>query len=161
MRQSRHEPVVTMQSLAMLGRAFCHAALTVASALSSPCSIVQDSFYMDRLADERDRGVTIMPNTKEFNTARWIISIIDAPGRHDIIMKYIITGASLVDVAPIMVPADGLLRQLPRRIYLSSVKQICFGEFTSKCAIAGYRKSKETDTTRPRTSCSACSSMSV
>ena len=58
-----------MQYLAMLGRAFCHEALTVASALSSPCSIVEEALYMDRLADERDRGVTIMPNTKEFNTA--------------------------------------------------------------------------------------------
>lgn len=38
------------------------------------------AFYMDRQKEERERGVTIACTTKEFFTAKWHYTIIDAPG---------------------------------------------------------------------------------
>lgn len=38
------------------------------------------AFYMDRAKEERERGVTIACTTKEFFTAMWHYTIIDAPG---------------------------------------------------------------------------------
>merc|ERR1712187_466508 len=103
------------------------------------------AFYMDRQKEERERGVTIACTTKEFFTAKWHYTIIDAPGHRDFI-KNMITGASQADVALIMVPADGNFttaiargnhkageiqgqtRQHSRLINLLGVKQICIGE---------------------------------
>jgi translation elongation factor EF-1alpha len=50
-----------------------------AAALGKPESSAY-AFHMDRLKEERQRGVTITCTTKECFTDKWHYSIIDAPG---------------------------------------------------------------------------------
>jgi elongation factor 1-alpha len=117
------------------------------------------AFYMDKSKEERARGVTIACTTKEFFTARYHYTVIDAPGHRDFI-KNMISGASQADVALIMVPADGNFttaiqrgnhkqgivqgqtRQHARLINLLGVKQIIVGINKMDTDVAGYKKER-------------------
>jgi elongation factor 1-alpha len=117
------------------------------------------AFYMDRSKEERARGITIMCTTKEFFTEKYHYTIVDAPGHRDYV-KNMISGSSQVDVALIMVPADGNFataiakgdpkageiqgqtRQHARLINLLGVKQVIIGVNKMDSDTAGYSKER-------------------
>jgi elongation factor 1-alpha len=103
------------------------------------------AFYMDNNKEERERGITIQCNTKEFFTDSKHYTIIDAPGHRDFI-KNMIGGASQADVALLLVPANkgafetaiqkadhstgqqqGQTRQHARLLFLLGIEQIIVG----------------------------------
>jgi elongation factor 1-alpha len=120
------------------------------------------AFYMDRQKEERERGVTIACTTKEFFTASYHYTVIDAPGHRDFI-KNMITGASQADCALLMVPADGNFttaiakgnakagevqgqtRQHSVLINLLGVKQLAVGVNKMDCDVAGYGEARYTE----------------
>ena len=63
------------------------------------------AYYMDTNKEERERGVTVNCNTKEFYTDSYHYSIVDAPGHRDYV-KNMISGAGQADAALILIPAE-------------------------------------------------------
>jgi elongation factor 1-alpha len=103
------------------------------------------AYYLDTCKEERERGVTIQCNTKEFFTEKYHYTIVDAPGHKDYI-KNMITGSATADVGMLLVPAEkggfeaaiakadaklgvdeGQTRQHARLLYLLGVEQILVG----------------------------------
>jgi len=103
------------------------------------------AYYLDTCKEERERGVTIQCNTKEFFTEKYHYTIVDAPGHKDYI-KNMITGSATADVGMLLVPAEkggfeaaiakadakmgveeGQTRQHARLLYLLGVDQIIVG----------------------------------
>jgi len=103
------------------------------------------AYYLDTCKEERERGVTIQCNTKEFFTTNYHYTIVDAPGHKDYI-KNMITGSATADVGLLLVPAErggfeaaiakadaklgveeGQTRQHARLLYLLGVEQIIVG----------------------------------
>merc|ERR1712007_161592 len=103
------------------------------------------AYYLDTCKEERERGVTIQCNTKEFYTEKYHYTIVDAPGHKDYI-KNMITGSATADVGLLLVPAEkggfeaaiakadpkagveeGQTRQHARLLYLLGVEQIIVG----------------------------------
>ncbi|MGC8691542.1 MAG: translation elongation factor EF-1 subunit alpha [Thermoplasmata archaeon] len=77
------------------------------------------AWVMDRLKEERERGVTIDIAHKEFETAKYYFTIIDAPGHRDFV-KNMITGTSQADAAILVVSAkEGVQEQTREHIYLA------------------------------------------
>ncbi len=77
------------------------------------------AFVMDRLKEERERGLTIDLAHHEFQTPKYYVTIIDAPGHKDFI-KNMITGTSQADGAVLVVSAkDGVQSQTKEHITLS------------------------------------------
>mmetsp|Transcript_113899 Transcript_113899/g.318184 ORF Transcript_113899/g.318184 Transcript_113899/m.318184 type:complete len:455 (-) Transcript_113899:182-1546(-) len=103
------------------------------------------AYYLDTCKEERERGVTIQCNTKEFFTEKYHYTIVDAPGHKDYI-KNMITGSATADVGMLLVPAEkggfeaaiakadpklgveeGQTRQHARLLYLLGVDQLLVG----------------------------------
>jgi len=103
------------------------------------------AYYLDTNKEERERGLTIKSNTKDFYTEKYHFSVVDAPGHKDYI-KNMITGSSTADVGLLLVPAEkggfeaaiakadpkmgveeGQTRQHARLLYLLGVDQLIVG----------------------------------
>lgn len=79
------------------------------------------AFAMDRLKEERERGVTIDIAHKDFNTQKYYFTIIDAPGHKDFV-KNMITGASQADAAVLVCSAkEGVQAQTIEHAFLLKV----------------------------------------
>ena len=79
------------------------------------------SLLLDGLAAEREQNITIDIAHRFFTTARRKFIVIDAPG-HEEYTANMATGASLADVAVVLVAADeGLTRQTRRHLAILSM----------------------------------------
>lgn len=76
------------------------------------------AFVMDRIKEERERGVTIDLAYRKIMTNKFQVTIIDAPGHKDFV-KNMITGASQADAAFLVVAAEsGVQPQTKEHIWL-------------------------------------------
>ena len=84
-------------------------------------------FVMDKLGEERERGVTIDLAHQKFSTAKYDYTVVDCPGHRDFV-KNMITGASQADAAVLVVAAnDGVMPQTKEHMFLSmtlGIKQL-------------------------------------
>ncbi len=86
------------------------------------------AYIMDKIKEERERGVTIDLAYKKIMTQKWQITIIDAPGHRDFV-KNMITGASQADAAFLVIAAPaGVQPQTTEHLWLlrtMGVKNVC------------------------------------
>lgn len=79
------------------------------------------AFIMDKLKEERERGVTIDIMHQRFDTNKYYFTLIDAPGHRDFV-KNMITGTSQADGAILVVSCkDGIQEQTKEHAYLAKV----------------------------------------
>ncbi|RLF49397.1 MAG: translation elongation factor EF-1 subunit alpha [Thermoplasmata archaeon] len=77
------------------------------------------AFVMDRLKEERERGLTIDVAHRRFDTDKYYFTIIDAPGHRDFV-KNMITGTSQADAAVLVVAApEGVMAQTKEHVFLA------------------------------------------
>ncbi len=85
------------------------------------------AWIMDKVKEERERGVTIDVAHKRFDTDNYYFTVIDAPGHRDFV-KNMITGTSQADAAVLVVAApEGVMAQTKEHAWLArtlGVKQM-------------------------------------
>uniref|UniRef100_G1T3I6 Elongation factor 1-alpha n=1 Tax=Oryctolagus cuniculus TaxID=9986 RepID=G1T3I6_RABIT len=95
------------------------------------------AWVLDKLKAERERGITIDISLWKFETSKYYVTIIDAPGHRDFI-KNMITGTSQADCAVLIVAAgvgkfeagiskNGQTREHALLAYMLGVKQLIVG----------------------------------
>merc|ERR1711884_252597 len=95
------------------------------------------AWVMDKLQSERERGITIDIALWKFETTKYYVTIIDAPGHRDFI-KNMITGTSQADCAVLIIASgngefeagiskDGQTREHALLAYTLGVKQMIIG----------------------------------
>jgi len=95
------------------------------------------AWVLDKLKAERERGITIDITLWKFETPKYYVTVIDAPGHRDFI-KNMITGTSQADVAVLIVAAgtgefeagiskNGQTREHALLAYTLGVKQMIIG----------------------------------
>ena len=86
------------------------------------------AYVMDRIKEERERGITIDLAYKKIVTQKYQITIIDAPGHKDFV-KNMITGASQADAAFLVISApSGVQPQTKEHLWLlrtMGVQKLC------------------------------------
>jgi len=86
------------------------------------------AYVMDKIKEERERGVTIDLAYKKIVTNKFEITVIDAPGHRDFV-KNMITGASQADAAFLVIAAPaGVQPQTTEHLWLlrtMGVKNLC------------------------------------
>jgi len=76
------------------------------------------AFVMDRLKEERERGLTIDLSYQKLITKKFQVTIIDAPGHRDFV-KNMITGTSQADAAILTVACQhGVMAQTKEHLWL-------------------------------------------
>ncbi len=85
------------------------------------------AWVMDKMKEERERGLTIDIAHRRFDTDKYYFTIIDAPGHRDFV-KNMITGTSQADAAVLVVSApDGVQEQTKEHAWLArtlGIKQL-------------------------------------
>ncbi|CAH2012092.1 unnamed protein product [Acanthoscelides obtectus] len=88
------------------------------------------AWVLDKLKAERERGITIDIALWKFETSKYYVTIIDAPGHRDFI-KNMITGTSQADCAVLIVAAgiskNGQTREHALLAFTLGVKQLIVG----------------------------------
>jgi elongation factor 1-alpha len=101
------------------------------------------AYVMDRIKEERERGVTIDLAYKKILTQKYQITIIDAPGHRDFV-KNMITGASQADAAFLVIAAPaGVQPQTTEHLWLlrtMGVKNVCVA--INKMDAVDYKEDK-------------------
>ena len=100
-------------------------------------------FVMDKLTEERERGVTIDLAHAKFETPKYGFTIVDCPGHRDFV-KNMITGASQADAAVLVVAIDdGVMPQTKEHIFLArtlGINQLIIG--INKMDLVNYDEAK-------------------
>ena len=101
------------------------------------------AYVMDKIKEERERGVTIDLAYKKIMTQKRQITIIDAPGHRDFV-KNMITGASQADAAFLVIAApSGVQPQTTEHLWLlrtMGVKNLCVA--VNKMDAVEYKEDK-------------------
>lgn len=101
------------------------------------------AYVMDKIKEERERGVTIDLAYKKVITQKFEVTIIDAPGHRDFV-KNMITGASQADSAFLVIAAPaGVQPQTTEHLWLlrtMGVKNLCIA--VNKMDSVDYKEEK-------------------